>query len=60
MAEPLRQAYDNWQDQPECEMAKSLRQANDYWQEQPEWFSTELKEQKQIEATKSKHKQTKN
>jgi len=32
MAKSLRQAYDYWQDQPQCEMAESLRQAHDYWQ----------------------------
>jgi len=36
-----------------------LRQAYDYWQDQPGWFSTEPKEQKQIEALKSKQKHTK-
>ena len=60
MAESLRQAYDYWQDQPECEMAESLRQAYDYWQDQPRRFSTEPKEKasnnKQKQATTSKNK----
>jgi hypothetical protein len=62
MAEPLRQAYDYWQDQPECEMAEPLRQAYDYWQDQPGWFSTEMKEQNQTKAMKTiknKKKQSK-
>jgi hypothetical protein len=53
MAESLRQAYDYWQDQPECEMAESLRQAYDYWQDQLGCFSTEPKEQKQTKAKKT-------
>jgi len=35
-----------------------LRKAYDYWQDQPGCFSTEPKEQKQIEGLKSKQKHT--
>jgi len=53
MAEPLRQAYDYWQDQPECGIAESLRQTYDYWQDQPEWLSTKPKEQKHKKQRKT-------